>query len=219
MDKITLICVLVILTNPSFAQETKEITKENNFPNYKEVYSILTTDKKIKHGKYVSYGRNNKIQEKGEYELGKKIGLWEFYNWDGELEQKYNFTDNKIDWNTSKESKLIIQTEVNGVFVDIKPDQFPVFIGGYYRLTRFVFALKYPVEARRNGTQGTVVISAIITVDGRMIDEKVEFGIGSGCDKEALRVLKEIPDEWISARHNGELRNVKIFYPVKFKLE
>ena len=61
--------------------------------------------------------------------------------------------------------------------------------------------MRYPSDARRNGIQGKVYVSAVITKTGEMIDEKVEEGLGYGMDEEALRIIKMIPDEY--TRHSG----------------
>ena len=76
----------------------------------------------------------------------------------------------------------------------------------------------YPADARGNGTQGKVVISVVVTQSGEIIDEKIEVGIGSGCDQVALEGVKNIPNEWVIGFLNGEPINVQIFIPVVFKL-
>jgi len=185
----------------------------------KEVYYVLKSDKNVRHGEYLRYGLNKGIGEKGRYDMNQRVGIWEFYNSEGELEQKYNYTDRKVEYlNPSGATYRILWTEINGTYEDKQPDEMPVFIGGQSRQWYFTLNLKYPAAARRQGTQGKVFISAIITRDGKMIDEKVETGIGDGCDEEALRVIKNIPDEWIPAKINGEATNVRILLPVTFKL-
>ncbi|HRJ31695.1 MAG TPA: energy transducer TonB [Cyclobacteriaceae bacterium] len=78
--------------------------------------------------------------------------------------------------------------------------------------------LRYPADARRFGTQGKVLISVIITKDGRITDETVEKGLGHGLDEEALRVIQQIPDEWIPGTVNGETTDIKMIIPVTFRL-
>lgn len=210
----------IFLSTNLFGQETKKVTEVITTPAYsKEVYSVLKTDKKIRHGEYVRYGWNNKIAEKGLYESNIRVGVWEFYDFNGELEQKYNYTDRKIEILKPSELKFDILTQIDGVYVDKAPDEMPIFIGGQSRQFYFSMAMKYPVEAKRQGIQGKVIISAIITTEGKMIGEKIEEGIGSGCDQEALKTIQNFPDDWIPAKVNGEPVNVKILIPLKFKLE
>ena len=101
----------------------------------------------------------------------------------------------------------------------IELEEPPIFIGGkswfyYYSWTLLI----YPAEARRRGIQGKVLISATITKDGKMIDEKIEDGPGYGTNEEALRVIQLIPDDWIPAKVNGEVVEIRVLIPFKFKL-
>lgn len=99
------------------------------------------------------------------------------------------------------------------------PDEEPVLIGGSEFLNyHFMTLMRYPAEARRYGVDGTVWISATITKDGKMIDEKVEEGPDRGLREEALRVMQLIPDEWFPGNANGKPVDVRVSLPVKFKL-
>jgi protein TonB len=48
--------------------------------------------------------------------------------------------------------------------------------------------------------QGQVTIGFAIDTLGRAADHRVLRSIGGGCDQEALRVARTIPNEWIPAR-------------------
>lgn len=210
----------IFLTYNLFGQETKKEIIEIQSPNYsREEYFVLKDDTNVKHGEYLKYGRTGTLTEKGQFEMNIKVGIWEFYNFKNELEQRYNYTDKKIEYNKPTELKDKIWTEINGIYEEKAPDELPVFIGGQSRQFSFTLTMKYPVDARRSNTQGKVYISAIITKEGEMIDEKIYKGIGHSCNQEALRVIKNIPDEWVPGKVNGEITNVKILIPVTFKLD
>ena len=53
--------------------------------------------------------------------------------------------------------------------------------------------------------------------DGRVLDPQVVKGIGSGCDEEALRAVRDI--EFIPGRQRGVAVPVKFSLPVVFKLK
>lgn len=221
MSNPRLIFVLIFICNFAFGQDIKTIKKEITTPYYiKEVYEVLKKNESVKHGEYTRYITPKKVVEKGRYENNVKTGIWEFYSYNGALEQKYNFSENKIEWSAPEESSNRIQTEIGGKFFDVAPEEMPIFIGGSSRLQMFIWRdFGYPVAARRNGTQGTVLVSAIITKEGKVTNETLEVGIGSGCDEVALGAIQKIPDEWIPAKVNGEATNVKVFYPLRFRLE
>ena len=62
--------------------------------------------------------------------------------------------------------------------------------------------LKYPEAAVKANVEGRVHVMFTITEAGKLIDFKLIKGIGSGCDEEAVQVLKQSPD-WIPAKLNG----------------
>lgn len=75
--------------------------------------------------------------------------------------------------------------------------------------------LKYPEEARINKTTGRVVIGFIVEKDGSLSNFKLLKGIGSGCDEEAIRVLKASP-KWQPGFQNGKLVRTAFTLPISF---
>ncbi len=74
----------------------------------------------------------------------------------------------------------------------------PVYPGGSKAFKDFISKnLKYPQDALKSKTQGTVFLKYDIDYKGNVTDAKVIKGIGNGCDEEAVRVIKllkfEIP--------------------------
>lgn len=74
----------------------------------------------------------------------------------------------------------------------------PVYPGGPSAYRKFIKEnLKYPEEALKNKTEGTVFLKYTINHKGEVIETKVLKGIGDGCDQEAERLLRllkfEIP--------------------------
>lgn len=77
--------------------------------------------------------------------------------------------------------------------------------------------LKYPEQARKLGVEGKVFIEFTVNKDGTISDAIVKKGIGAGCDKEALQVVKESP-AWIPAKNEGKIVRQKMVLPIVFKL-
>lgn len=77
-----------------------------------------------------------------------------------------------------------------------KPEQFiktPGYPGGREALSKFIrHEMRYPKEALQNKIEGTVVVSYTFGEDGKVIQTKVEHGIGYGCDEEAQRIVKKL---------------------------
>ena len=87
-----------------------------------------------------------------------------------------------------------------------------------YNLVSFISThLKYPEKAKKEGIEGTVIVSFVITKEGKVIDPYVLKDIEGGCGDEALSILRNMP-LWEPARHEGKIVNVKLNLPVKFTL-
>jgi TonB family protein len=80
--------------------------------------------------------------------------------------------------------------------------------------------LRYPLEARKVGVEGTVILFFVLETDGSMVD--VTIGnpeeVNSALAEEALYVIKKFPGKWIPTSVNGEYVKTKIRIPINFKL-
>lgn len=100
-------------------------------------------------------------------------------------------------------------------------EQMPEFPGGNEALMNFLNDnLKYPSIARENNIQGKVYVEFTVTKSGKLedISLKDDYDIGGGCGKEALRVVKMMPD-WNPGEQRGVSVNVRMILPVTFKLK
>ncbi len=95
----------------------------------------------------------------------------------------------------------------------------PEFNGGQRELNKYISNnIKYPAAARQNNIQGKVYLSFIVEKDGSINDIKVKQGIGSGCDEEAIRVLRSSP-KWKPGMIKGSPVRTYCILPVTFQLE
>lgn len=98
-------------------------------------------------------------------------------------------------------------------------EQMPSFPGGQAALMQWLSSnIKYPVVAEENGVQGRVVCTFVVEKDGSITDVKVVRGVDPSLDKEAVRVLKQMP-HWIPGKQNGSAVRVKYTVPVTFRLQ
>ena len=77
--------------------------------------------------------------------------------------------------------------------------------------------LKYPAIAQEAGVTGRVIVNFIVGRDGKITQIKVVRGIGSGCDEEAIRVLKKMPP-WTPGQMGGKAVPVYFTFPITFRL-
>lgn len=97
-------------------------------------------------------------------------------------------------------------------------DQPPTPQGGQAGLSEYMMKnLRYPPEAQRAAIQGTVIVSFVVTDSGRIVDVVVKQPVGGGCDEEAVRVIKGMPN-WTPGRLTGKPVNVRTSFPISFTL-
>ncbi len=117
-----------------------------------------------------------------------------------------NIDDNNID-------VQIVEPEVFYVV-----EEEPKFEGGYDKLTEYLSnEIQYPQVARESGIQGIVYVDFIIEPTGDITNVKTKRGIGGGCDEEAVRVVKNMPN-WLPGKQRGVPVRVQINLPIKFIL-
>jgi protein TonB len=99
------------------------------------------------------------------------------------------------------------------------PDQPSSPTGGYPGFYKFVREnLKYPELAIKEGVEGSVRLQFVVSKDGSISHIKVIAGIGSGCDEEAVRIVKQSP-KWQPAVDKGNNVASKASIPISFKLK
>ena len=116
------------------------------------------------------------------------------------------------------------QPSIEPVVYDSKPDpsvldEAPEFPGGSEALRNYLIEnLRYPEQAKKDGVEGRVVVLFTVTEDGSILNVEVSQGIGSGCDEEAIRVVKAMP-KWKPAIKDGKPAAGQYALPISFRLK
>lgn len=123
--------------------------------------------------------------------------------------------------NLSESNQLNDRTlnEDNSIADFASVEVMPEFPGGQAGWGKYLEkSMKYPPIARENNITGRVIVSFVVEKNGELTDIVVVRGIGSGCDEEALRLLKNSPS-WKPGIQNG--RSVRVAYtiPIFFMLK
>ncbi|MBP9070078.1 MAG: energy transducer TonB [Bacteroidia bacterium] len=240
----TFILLAIFLPTIILGQETKKVTEDHDNPKYKEVFYVLKFDKNTRHGSYQKLGYKDAVLINGYYKLGvkdsiwteyrwggksklsegkyyqdKKINVWEFFDFKGDLEQKYNFSSNEIVFykneDKDKEYKVINGTDT----IKTKLERPPLYIGGTSLIYQSVSKnINYPEQAKENGTSGKVFVAFTIDQNGKTSDHRVIKSAGFGFDEEAIRVVKLIPDNWVPALLNGKTVTTEFMLPISFQM-
>lgn len=98
-------------------------------------------------------------------------------------------------------------------------ENMPEFPGGNAALMQFLSKnIKYPTIAQENGTQGRVIVQFVVNRDGSVVDPVVVRSVDPYLDKEALRVIGQMP-KWKPGMQRGKAVRVKYTVPVMFRLQ
>ncbi|MEM7298277.1 MAG: energy transducer TonB [Bacteroidota bacterium] len=90
--------------------------------------------------------------------------------------------------------------------------------GGIKELYKYISEeLVYPKTAKKQKIEGRVMLSFVIDTTGSVTDVEIVKGIGGGCDEEAVRVLKNIPEKFKPAYQKGKAVRVRMGLPIQFK--
>ena len=97
-------------------------------------------------------------------------------------------------------------------------EQKPEFPGGESALYEYLSShINYPAQAAEEGVQGRVIVQFTITKTGKIENVSVVRGRHPALDKEALRVVKSMPN-WTPGRQDGRAVNVQHTLPITFRL-
>lgn len=134
--------------------------------------------------------------------------------------------DGLVDVNVITAPALTV-TAPNGVAAEVAPekekeylvvDQKPEYMGGNAAMGEFLQKhLRYPSPAVQAGVEGRVFLEFTVGNDGRIENVKTIKGIGFGCDEEAERVVKLMPD-WKPGKQAGTPVRVRFTLPIVFKM-
>lgn len=112
---------------------------------------------------------------------------------------------------------LVIDDTDNEQVYDVV-EQAPQFPGGEVALLNIISNnIRYPATAVENGDQGIVVVRFVVTRTGDVGNVVIARGKTPELDKEAVRVVKELP-KFIPGKQNGKTVNVWYTLPIRFKL-
>jgi len=98
-------------------------------------------------------------------------------------------------------------------------EEVPEFPGGAKAMYQYLASqIRFPKEAIENNVSGRVFLQFVVRKDGSIGDVEIIKGIGYGCDAEAVRVVRSMPN-WKPGKEKGVPVNVKYTLPVAFLQE
>lgn len=103
--------------------------------------------------------------------------------------------------------------DADGETIYKKTEVPPEFVGGKDALFQyFKDNIQYPADVER----GSVYVAFVVTKDGEIRDIRIVKGINEGCDKEALRLIRNMP-KWDPGMEKGKIVSSVYGLPVIFR--
>ena len=128
-------------------------------------------------------------------------------------------TEDNVEWVDLDEYDVVEvepEPEEEEIFMVVE-DQ-PEFPGGTAALLDYLRKnIKYPAICRENNIQGRVLVTFIVNKDGAIVEPEVVKSVNPSLDKEALRVISQMPN-WKPGSQRGKPVRVKYTVPVNFRL-
>ena len=77
--------------------------------------------------------------------------------------------------------------------------------------------VQYPQTAMELNEQGKVYVSFVVEPDGSISNVQVERGVSDDLDKEAKRLVRNMP-KWKAGKNNGKTVRARCRLPINFTL-
>lgn len=98
-------------------------------------------------------------------------------------------------------------------------EQSPSFRGGDKAFLEYVQQhIQYPISAYVRGVEGRVIVGCFVEKDGSLNEVHIVHSIDSLLDKEAIRVVKNMP-RWNPGTLGGETIRMNCIIPIHFKIK
>ncbi|MNV06354.1 Gram-negative bacterial tonB protein [compost metagenome] len=102
--------------------------------------------------------------------------------------------------------------------VETEVDKMPEFVGGMDALTKYMVSnVRYPEAAAKAKVTGRVMVSFVVTKEGKVTKAAVKKGVSEELDAEALRVISAMPN-WIPAEKDKKKVDAEMVLPISFQL-
>lgn len=131
------IFIIAFLLMCEFVYAQKIVKKTSDLTDQlREEYSVLKADKKIRQGEYAAFYKKQfisgeKFAARGNYQDGKRVGLWDFFSLNGKLVQTYDYDQNKLVLADTTDTRLVKYYVPAAVNSTDTISSLPYKVGGY----------------------------------------------------------------------------------------
>jgi TonB family protein len=193
------------------------ISREGKWIYYYENGTIKSTCEYVSNkleGAYKYYYPSGRLDYTGTYSLGKETEDFLYY-----YDEDGNKLRRKEHYHAGEFEEGFCYTHEGKDTTFFPYEEMPEFPGGESAMIRFLTSnIQYPPDAREKKITGRVVLKFVVTVRGTIDSIEILKSVYPSIDKEAMRVIKEMPP-WTPGKHEGQPVSVWYTFPIAFKLE
>lgn len=154
---------------------------------------------------------------KGKTKDGKKVGIWTYKDYGGELYFSYDYDKNEI--LKFKDDRTKHRANIGGEWKEVDLERIALFKDGLGAIFNHLATnTGYPEKALSEGISGKVLVSFVIDTAGFARDFTILRNLSPECDAEAIRVLSTLPNSWHPAIYDGRKVEVDYRIPIVFNL-
>jgi hypothetical protein len=192
-----------------FGQET--IDKHDKiFDHLTERFTVLKDSQQVKNGLYQVFTKKDKLVARGMYTMGKKTGVWHFYNKSGQLMQIYNYDEKRLQFEAKQYIGSNISYLIDKTITDKDTVTKPVKVGGrYFGYIPYLSLYKTPFSPfEYNSSAAEAEVELLVSPLGRLADYKIKVVFPymnyTQTLKLDLNLLKKEDREFIPATFNHQ---------------
>lgn len=185
----------------------------------KESSTLGTLDNVVAEEEIIPITRQQEVQPPPPPEPPKVTEVLTIVEDDVEIDDELEIEETEGDQNKAVEIVQIeeeAEEEEAEVFFIV--ENMPEFPGGDLELRKQIAqSVQYPEIAKENGIQGRVFVQFVVNQKGKVEQVKVVRGVDPSLDKEAIRVIENLPD-WKPGSQRGKPVKVSFTVPINFQL-
>jgi len=142
-----------------------------------ERYKVIKGNENTKVGPYKAYYKRRTLVAEGTYTMGQKTGLWNFYDDEGKLMQKYDFDRTEFIYEAPLDTDTNITYGFDAKITAGNRLIRPLKIGGnYYGYIPYISTFRLPFETEGiNVDFINAVVELLVSPGGRLADYKVHL--------------------------------------------
>jgi len=174
-------------------------------------FNYLPYTPRTRQGVLRKWYNTGQLRWEANYSKGRLDGTVKAYWENGRIKRDDVYEQGKM-----KISKCYTKLGADTVYYPFERD--PTFPEGMGKLYEYLTEnTRYPQEAAKDSVEGKVFVQFVVERDGSINQVTVVKGVNPYLDKEAYRLVTQMP-KWIPGMQDGEALRIRYVLPISFKM-